>query len=478
MLKRLFSILSISLILIGVFFNSYNVNALVYADSVTDEWTDVTTNGQLVEAFKYYCKSRDLTIEGSVADTVTSFTTKNFNNACNFLGIDITALQAEVKYRTGNNIGTQFLFTATGVNLFNRIFSQFLQDNELQVGDEEVNKQVYSGYNYDDGNGNSCLVYIVSVDYSTLRNNTDFEEYGTSANPIIYYGTKYIYDEQDLSGLNSGYSFYVPISSSKITINKSTVNTGSSKYQHQSELMYLRFGSSTTNFVYNRMGYYDNFYVIDSEANPTLYSYGKYFHGNLAIIKTSDDVLCWGTYSEYIDWSNDPAGQSIKYDRLHPVGQLSNANVQNASVYIYAPTINNNTYEGDTIINNNGDVINNNPVYPDPNPNPTPDPPTIPDDDGWQDFTLPEMPNDWLIYGMERKFPFDIPFNILFGLSLLNHEPEIPQFEGDIDLKVCTWHYDIDLTPFDDIAKILRKFEVLAFIIGLAMITKELIMWG
>ena len=71
-----------------------------YAATIPEGWTQASSNADLVSAFKAYCKSRNLAIEGSIADAVTSFTTSTFNNICNTLGIDVTALQAEIASRT------------------------------------------------------------------------------------------------------------------------------------------------------------------------------------------------------------------------------------------------------------------------------------------------------------------------------------------------------------------------------------------
>lgn len=445
MLKRLFSILTISLILTGSFFSAYNTKYPVYADSTTDGWMNVTTNQQLADAFRYYCKSRDLTIEGSVADALTSFTTKAFNGLCNTLGIDITALQAEIKYKTGSNIGTQFLFTTSGIDAYNRIFSQFLQDNDLSVGDTVEDQTIYSGRWFVDADGNGCFEYIVKA-YDPAN--------------IKAIGSTYRFTGEQLFRNNGSFTMNLLNGNSR-TFSYSTTNPGNNSVNVQTKV-----GNSVIYQTYNNRimeaGQLTILY-FDSDASSSYR--GQTYLANYITTHNYNNAnyfeLLWQLPSDYT------------YER-------------NANIYITTNNnvINNNTYEGDTIINNNGDIINNNnpdpenPDIPDPNPGPTPDPPSIPDSGGWQDFSLPDMPNDWLIYGMEKKFPFDIPFNIMFGLSLLNHEPEIPKFEGDIDLKVCTWHYDIDLTPFDDIAAMLRRFEVLAFIIGLAMLTKELIMWG
>ena len=143
-----------------IFISAFDCRYFSYADTVS-EWTNVTTNDQLADAFRYYCKSNDLTIEGSVADGVTTFTTYTFQNICNAIGIDMTALQANIKYRTDNSGNIEYLFDSTGVTAYNRIFSQFLQDNNIEVGDS-VNDTLYSGYIYVDYEGHNHLCTVIN----------------------------------------------------------------------------------------------------------------------------------------------------------------------------------------------------------------------------------------------------------------------------------------------------------------------------
>lgn len=144
-------------------------------------------------------------------------------------------------------------------------------------------------------------------------------------------------------------------------------------------------------------------------------------------------------------------------------------------------TINANTYNDNkqTVINNEGDVYNYDYDDDDPPINPPSggggdDSPTDPDDWG---IDLPDLNINWLLEGKENKFPFNIPFNIILTLSLLNAEPEAPHFEGTIDLGIYQWNYEIDLEQFDSVAEVCRNFEFIAFLIGLMLLTKRLI-WG
>lgn len=75
-------------------------------------------------------------------------------------------------------------------------------------------------------------------------------------------------------------------------------------------------------------------------------------------------------------------------------------------------------------------------------------------------------------------FPFCIPFDLYRGSRLLVAEPEAPRFVWDVPLPLGdTYELVIDLSVFDGVAAIARKMELLAFLIGLAVMTKKIIKW-
>lgn len=72
-------------------------------------------------------------------------------------------------------------------------------------------------------------------------------------------------------------------------------------------------------------------------------------------------------------------------------------------------------------------------------------------------------------------FPFCIPFDIYEFLSLLAAEPEAPVFEWVIPVPQMDTEFpiSIDLSAWDNVAKLFRTLELLAFIVGLAMVTRD-----
>ena len=95
------------------------------------------------------------------------------------------------------------------------------------------------------------------------------------------------------------------------------------------------------------------------------------------------------------------------------------------------------------------------------------EPPTIYDSDG---NVLPA-------YHVSLKdfFPFCLPFDIYDLISALAADPVAPVFEWTI--AVPRWGIsqviEVDLSEWDDIARLFRTFELASFVLGLALITRE-----
>lgn len=440
-IKRIIALILVSIFVIGAIFISYTGiknGAVVYA-TVNDDaiYVPLRSESDAVKAFQAYCKSRDLTIEGSLSDAVTTFTTGAFNSACNELGIDITELQAEIKAeydQSGEPV--KFFFNDTGVMAMNRIFAQFLQDNELEVGDsaDEQNNTVSGGDYFVDMDGNGC--YVLEV--NTTSGNT-----GVFASNVVKTGSKYV------NSYNEIYNFIGENS------NKRLFNT-------------YHINSNDTVNLYGYYGYVSGGWwriITPNNTNSVVQMTDKkYLQGYLCIEKTADGVYFLALYS--------PKSTVV----VNQIYRLNNVSTQNVIVFLTTnnTVINNNNYEGDTYITNEGDIINNDnpdqadfPDYPN-------EPTNTPDDWGAE---MPDLNIPWYLQGKEEKFPWNIPFNIMLTLSLLKAEPQAPHFEGTMDFKFTTYDYEVDLSQFDDVAEVLRKMEVIAFLIGLMVLTKNLIGW-
>lgn len=98
---------------------------------------------------------------------------------------------------------------------------------------------------------------------------------------------------------------------------------------------------------------------------------------------------------------------------------------------------------------------------------PTPDNPN----DNPDDERTKRHDADW-----QNLFPFCIPFDLIEFLGVLAADPVAPKFEWRIYApNVVDYTLEIDLSPFDSVAKICRTMELLAFCIGLILITRNII---
>lgn len=105
--------------------------------------------------------------------------------------------------------------------------------------------------------------------------------------------------------------------------------------------------------------------------------------------------------------------------------------------------------------------------------NPRPDP----DDDPSGD------PDDYAVLGLEDVFPFCIPFDIYAFLSALAADPVPPSFTCTFDFPEAlggtqTLELDFDTPTFNQLAQLLRLLELLAFIVGLALLTRSMFIRG
>lgn len=135
----------------------------------------------------------------------------------------------------------------------------------------------------------------------------------------------------------------------------------------------------------------------------------------------------------------------------------------------------NQIYNGDMSYNDYVDQIQADNSIVDPGGNPTVDPslpgpvdPSAP---------LPSPPPALGDYTLDLRdfFPFCIPFDIYALLSLLAAEPEAPKFEFDLWIPYAdyNWHIVIDLSRWDNVAAALRTMELLLFIVGLGVATRN-----
>ena len=91
----------------------------------------------------------------------------------------------------------------------------------------------------------------------------------------------------------------------------------------------------------------------------------------------------------------------------------------------------------------------------------------------------PVVPRDsYTIPNLETVFPFCVPFDLVKIFTLFNAEPEAPHFTWKFYFwvgEMKTYDVEIDLSPFDSVAEILRLMELIGFMVFLTLKTRDLI---
>ena len=121
---------------------------------------------------------------------------------------------------------------------------------------------------------------------------------------------------------------------------------------------------------------------------------------------------------------------------------------------------------------------------PDPNPNPDPSPepnpnpdPSNPDNGDGDNSGDSDVDKGSFVRDLRNLFPFCIPFDLIDCIRLFNADPvtpkvEIPMHFAFVDVDY-TW--TIDLKDFNGVATVCRSMFLILFIVGLVLITRNLI---
>lgn len=84
--------------------------------------------------------------------------------------------------------------------------------------------------------------------------------------------------------------------------------------------------------------------------------------------------------------------------------------------------------------------------------------------------------NDYKVAGLAQWFPFCVPFDLYYIITLFNADAVTPKFEFPINLGVFgSYTFDVDLSDFDKIAYIFRIMMFIGFLVGLTILTRHLI---
>lgn len=77
-------------------------------------------------------------------------------------------------------------------------------------------------------------------------------------------------------------------------------------------------------------------------------------------------------------------------------------------------------------------------------------------------------------------FPFCIPFDMYRLVGVFLGEPQAPVIRWEFTIPIIrqeAFVIEIDLSPYDGVASLLRKLETVAFVVGLAVATRKFISW-
>lgn len=93
---------------------------------------------------------------------------------------------------------------------------------------------------------------------------------------------------------------------------------------------------------------------------------------------------------------------------------------------------------------------------------------------------VPTVNGDYTITGLDEVFPFCVPFDLIALFDTLQAKPEAPSFKFPLpvpkkDGGIKLQYIEVNLSDFDTAATILRTMELLAFCVGLTLITRKLI---
>lgn len=87
--------------------------------------------------------------------------------------------------------------------------------------------------------------------------------------------------------------------------------------------------------------------------------------------------------------------------------------------------------------------------------------------------------SDYQSPGLQDVFPFCIPFDIYAFFECLAADPVAPSFTWRFYVpRICDEEFTVDLAPFNTVAQIVRTMELLAFIVGLALVTRDKFLRG
>ena len=295
--------------------------------------------------------------------------------------------------------------------------------------------------------------------------------------------------------------------------------TGFAYYQYRPDYGQLQKFKEGSFFVIDTGWYYtagSEYYYNGDNKGWRLYStiYKDEFRGGGYVDIGATNIPRFQTFAEGIEWSKKVRANADKYKKeniwVHPDLQDTYKNngkleyPQQAPQPLQIPSIaqltdlanklKTNPQQSPNSVQELIDQLKQNPQpqptvapnpNPDPNPNPNPNPEVTPKPD---DTTTDVNPDDYKA-DLRLVFPFCIPFDLVHLIQAFEAEPEAPVFEFPFDLelenpwtgkKILDYHhvFKLDMSDYEPVIRIFRIFEIIFFIIGLLMITRQQMIKG
>lgn len=176
--------------------------------------------------------------------------------------------------------------------------------------------------------------------------------------------------------------------------------------------------------------------------------------GTLEIPYTNTTEFPWQNIIELIsDYTSQ--GKEVTFDYTETLNAIQNQNqelLQNQR----------------ELLQQNADILAELEKLNNPTTDPSTDPETKPEGEG--DLNVPKLPS------LADKFPFCVPFDLIHLIQNLNATPKAPHWEIPFGFGLeDPYVIDIDFSDFEVLAAPIRWFCVIAFILGLILITRKII---
>lgn len=481
-----------------------------FAEDNNSSWSETESPNTFVAALKAYSRAAKnintylafATYDDPINHALVSYAYSRYKRAAETLGISLTELQQNIKYRVNSDGKLEFLYDGSYIQYLNELINQYLIDQGLtqeEIDSDSFDKNVFSGEWFVDNQDNGCFVTYLSTNVSNGKGLTKENL------PISKLGTPYRFnDDSDLisaSVSNSTTNFSITYTNTNNEILTKTYGIryliDPPGYNRQFQNLYLTLADTTGNysevnsrtmFFSGKSGSNNNSPLITTRTG-NLYIYklnNNYFLGSFFQYIQNENPYYNYCYDAYINLNiikSDSTNIDIRKNSISDsnitAGKNAIVNVgDNGTInYIenYINNQNNPDPEVDPDVPDGGE-----PSYPVPSipvgiVNNMPIDIQLPNLDDLIPDAVNNIPHGFSIPGLKYKFPFCIPFDLIAVYEVLDATPEAPHFQTSINFATFTYDLDIDLEDYDPYMVHIRNYFLILYIFGLLFITPKLL---